>query len=79
MQPMKIFLLLLGVYTVVSVINLRVSIYSVVVQYFIYYVIIMITYLLKCVSCSYYVLIFIIGGLAVLSDLKMATNRGRNM
>jgi hypothetical protein len=34
---------------IVSVINLRVSIYSVVLQYFIYYVIIMITYLLMCV------------------------------
>jgi hypothetical protein len=31
---------------IVSVINLRVSMYSVVLQYFIYYVIIMITYLL---------------------------------
>jgi hypothetical protein len=31
---------------IVSVINVRVSIYSVVFQYFIYYVIIMITYLL---------------------------------
>jgi hypothetical protein len=34
---------------IVSVINLRVSIYSVVLQYFIYSVIIMITYLLMCV------------------------------
>jgi hypothetical protein len=50
MQPMKNFLLLLVVCIwIVSVINLRVSIYSVVLQYFIYYVIIMITYLLKCV------------------------------
>jgi hypothetical protein len=46
---------------IVSVINLRVSMYSVVLQYFIYYVIIMITYLLcVCIAafCEYYKIIY---------------------
>jgi hypothetical protein len=52
---------------IVSVINLRVSMYSVVLQYFIYYVIIMITYLL-CV-CWMLLFICIIVGLAVGSEM----------